>query len=31
VVRVIPPLVTTEEEVDLAVGIIDESVAAALA
>ena len=31
VVRIIPPLVTTAEEVDLAVGIIDESVAAALA
>jgi 4-aminobutyrate aminotransferase len=31
VVRVIPPLVTTAEEVDLAVGIIDESLAAALA
>ena len=29
VVRIIPPLVTTAEEVDLALGIIDEALAAA--
>ena len=29
VARVIPPLVTTADEVDLALGILDESLAAA--
>ena len=29
VVRIIPPLVTTAEEVELALGILDESLAAA--
>ena len=29
VIRIIPPLVTTAEEVDLALGILDESLAAA--
>jgi 4-aminobutyrate aminotransferase-like enzyme len=30
-VRIIPPLVTTAEEVDLALGILDESLAEAVA
>jgi 4-aminobutyrate aminotransferase-like enzyme len=29
VIRIIPPLVTTADEVDLALGILDESLAAA--
>jgi 4-aminobutyrate aminotransferase-like enzyme len=29
VIRIIPPLITTAEEVDLALGILDESLAAA--
>jgi 4-aminobutyrate aminotransferase len=28
VVRIIPPLVTTEDEIDLAIGVIDEALAA---
>jgi 4-aminobutyrate aminotransferase-like enzyme len=31
VVRIIPPLVTTSDEIDLALGILDESLAAATA
>ena len=31
VVRIIPPLVTTEEEVDLAIGVIGDALAASTA